>query len=50
MFAGDNNNVPNFIANVVLNNLQLRWNLIEMGSNLGYWEYYMVLCVSTNKL
>jgi hypothetical protein len=50
IFVDNNNNVPNFIANVVLNNSQLRWNLIKMGSNLGYWEYYMVLCVSTNKL
>jgi hypothetical protein len=30
-FGGDSNNVPNLVANVDLHNLQLTWNLVEMG-------------------
>jgi hypothetical protein len=31
----DSSNVPNPVARVDLQNLQLTWNLVEMGSDLG---------------
>jgi hypothetical protein len=37
IYGGDNNNVLNLIANVVLHTLQLTWNVVEMGYDLGYW-------------
>ncbi len=37
IYGGDNNNVFNMIANVVLHTLQLTWNVVEMGFDLGYW-------------
>jgi hypothetical protein len=37
-FGGDSNNVPNLVASVDLHNLQLTWNLVEMGSNLNALE------------
>jgi hypothetical protein len=32
-FGGDSSNVPNLVASGDLHNLQLTWNLVEMGSN-----------------
>jgi len=37
IYGGNNNNVFNMIANVVLHTLQLTWNVVEMGFDLGYW-------------
>jgi hypothetical protein len=35
IYGGGNNNVFNLIVNVVLHTLQLTWNVVEMGFDLG---------------
>jgi hypothetical protein len=41
IYGGDNNNVFNLIASVVLHTLQFTWNVVEMGFDLGYWVKFL---------